>query len=283
MKRQLLLFTLLIISVLLIPVNTVYSNNFEETNAELLKKAQRLYDKAIGYKSIDSNQDEMFQLFEESASIYKTLIEDEGINNAYLYYNLGNCYYHLGKLGESIYHYKIAKQLNPSFQDITKNLNEARSSVKDYIEDKQKESILPVLFFWHYQTPASGRLWFGAVLFVLIWVLAGVNLFLRKKFILPIIIIIALISGVLLISVTVQYFSEENQWWGVITVSDGVDSKKGPGENYKSSFEQKLSDGIEFKVIQESGDWYKIRLKNNETCWVPKTSARVLNQTILFE
>ncbi len=283
MKKPMLIIGILIISVLLINLTNVYANNSDESNAQLLKKAQRLYDKAIGYKSIGSNQDEMHQLFEESASIYKSLIEEKDINNAYLYYNLGNCYYHLGKLGEAIYHYKIAHQLNPAFQDITKNLNEARSSVEDYIEDKRKDSILPVLFFWHYQTPAKARLWFGAILFVLIWVLAGLNLFLRKKFVLPIIIIIAVISIVLLVSVTVQFFTEENQWWGVITESEGVDSKKGPGENYKSSFEQKLSDGIEFVVLQESGDWYKIRLKNKETCWIPKNTAKTLDHSILFD
>lgn len=59
--------------------------------------------------------------------------------------------------------------------------------------------------------------------------------------------------------------------------------KKSPGENYESAFEQTLSDGIEFDILEKSGDWFKVRLLNEEICWLPKDSIIFHKGSIVFK
>ena len=50
--------------------------------------------------------------FQEAADSYESLIQ-RGINNGYLYYNLGNTYIRLGKIGPAILNYIHAQKLIP--------------------------------------------------------------------------------------------------------------------------------------------------------------------------
>jgi len=278
-KMKTLIGTIFItILVVCVFVGNAYSNE----PANLFIKAQKLYDKAIGFKSIGRNKAEMLQLFEEASAIYTSLINEHHIQNAYLYYNLANCSYNMGNLGNAIFYYRIAQQLNPSFRDINKNLAETRSLVKDYVEDKSKTSILPVLFFWHYQTQVQTRLWIGIIFFIAIWILAIVNLFVRKGILKVIVIVCVIMSIAMFASITTQLTIENTQSWGVITESEGIDAKKGPGNNYESSFVQKLSDGIEFSVIEKTGEFVKIKLKNDEVCLIPLSSTKIADHSIIF-
>lgn len=258
-----------------------FADNITE-NEELIIKAQKLYDKAIGYKSIDANGKDMKALFEQSASVYYTLIEEKDIKNAYLYYNLANCYFHLNEIGKAVFYYRIAKKMNPFFRDINKNLNSARSMVKGYLEGENKESIFRILLFWHYQTSLLSRLWVGVITFILVWLVASLSLFMKKPYFKILIIIFTVICTISFSSVIIQYINENNAHWGVIYISDGADAKEGPGESYDSRFKQNLSEGIEFEVIETKADWYKIKLRNDEVCWIPSETSLTLNNNILF-
>lgn len=265
---------ILVFLLLILFAGTIYAN--------LFSLAQSLYDEAIGLKSIGQNKELMLELFEQAGSIYIRLINEKGFQNAYLYYNLANCYYHRAQIGNAIYYYRIAHQLHPGFINIDKNLEEARNLVESYVEDKTHDSFLKVLFFWHFQLHPGIRLWIGIISFTILWMIALINLVLRKKFIRTVIVVLAIISSVFILSIVVQYFSEQNQWWGVVVDIDGIEAKKGPGNNYESSFEQKLSNGIEFIILEQKGEWLKIKLKNNEICWLTNSSVKTLDKSLTF-
>jgi uncharacterized protein YgiM (DUF1202 family) len=190
----------------------------------------------------------------------------------------------MGQIGESIYYYKIAKQLKPEFRDINKNLLEARSNVDTYIENKEKDSIIKVLFFWHYQTSIQTKLIIAIVLFTLVWIILGVNLlFFRQRIFIGLGLASLVVSIVFFVSIFTQFINDKNQWWGVVTSNQGVNAKIGPGENYASRFDQKLSEGVEFEVIEEKDEWMKIKLDNNEVCWIAKSSTHILQNSVLFK
>ena len=58
---------------------------------------------------------------EQAIKIYQK-IESKGMVSSELFYNLGNSYYKLNKVGPSIFYYEKALELNPLNQDVKNNL-----------------------------------------------------------------------------------------------------------------------------------------------------------------
>ena len=58
--------------------------------------------------------------YNQAAELYEQIIKN-GQHSAELYYNLGNAYYRLNQVAESIYFFEKAKQLAPENQDIKIN------------------------------------------------------------------------------------------------------------------------------------------------------------------
>ena len=72
---------------------------------------------------------------------------DSGINDADLFYNLGNAYFRSGKLGFSIFYYKKALRLRANDSDIQHNLKYAQAMTRDKVdEDSEENPILNALF-----------------------------------------------------------------------------------------------------------------------------------------
>ena len=71
--------------------------------------------------------------FDKAIEIYEELIE-EGYEGTALYYNLGNTYFRIGKLGYSILNYERALRFSPSDEDVKHNLTFAYLSTSDRIQ-----------------------------------------------------------------------------------------------------------------------------------------------------
>jgi len=86
------------------------------------------------------------QDYVEAAASFETALRS-GHNNGYVWYNLGNAYYRLGKIGKSIAAYRRALNQFPADADIRANLSFARKQVKDQIDPAPTviESMLRVL------------------------------------------------------------------------------------------------------------------------------------------
>lgn len=72
--------------------------------------------------------------YTQAIIIYKKLLDKVSASDD-LYYNLGNAYFKNEMLGEAIYYYKLALELNPRNANILYNLNFARKETKDKIEN----------------------------------------------------------------------------------------------------------------------------------------------------
>ena len=63
--------------------------------------------------------------------------------------------------------------------------------------------------------------------------------------------------------------------YGVIT-SKEVDARKGPYKNAESEFKTPLHEGTEFKMLEERGEWYRIRLENGKITWILKHDCDII-------
>jgi tetratricopeptide (TPR) repeat protein len=75
--------------------------------------------------------------FTEAIETYKQ-IENKNQVSSDLYYNLGNSYYKLNKVGPAIFYYEKALQLNPDNEDVKNNLVFAKRLALDNIEPLPK-------------------------------------------------------------------------------------------------------------------------------------------------
>ena len=100
----------------------------------------------IANSVVAQNTDDLFksandlyknEKLEEAIELYKK-IETQGLVSSELYYNLGNSYYKLNKVGPSIYYYEKALKLNPLNEDVKNNLVFAKRLALDNIEELPK-------------------------------------------------------------------------------------------------------------------------------------------------
>ena len=75
--------------------------------------------------------------FEEAVALYQK-IESNGLVSTELFYNLGNSFYKLNKVGPSIYYYEKALKLDPLNVDVKNNLVFAKRLALDNIEELPK-------------------------------------------------------------------------------------------------------------------------------------------------
>ena len=94
-------------------------------NTELFDKGNDLYNQGRYLEAIES---------------YSDIIKD-GKHSSELYYNMGNSYYKLNDIANSIFYYEKALLLNPKSEKIANNLSFAQNMLIDKIEPLPQNQI----------------------------------------------------------------------------------------------------------------------------------------------
>ena len=238
------------------------------------------YNSAFGFDSKDMMQkaNELYQKndFKGASEIYQKLV-DEDYEGTALYYNLGNSYYRLGKIGYAILNYERALELSPGDNDVQHNLALANTKTVDKIESLPKFFI----FQWWESLIAmfnlSGWTYAAYIFYLLILISFGIYFFAKKPqfqrnaFFSGIIsTVILLITAALLI---VKLNREVNIKNGVI-VEPTVIVKVSPDKDSNDAFV--IHEGLKVRLEDNIGDWYKIRLQDGKIGWANKHDLKVI-------
>jgi SH3-like domain-containing protein len=62
---------------------------------------------------------------------------------------------------------------------------------------------------------------------------------------------------------------------GVVLAGEVV-ARKGDGTAYQSSFVDPLHAGTEFRLLEVRAGWYRIRLSDGRTAWIPSEAAELV-------
>ena len=207
--------------------------------------------------------------FEAAAEAYEQLLEEEA-HAAAVYFNLGNCYYRIGRLGPAILNYERALLLEPNNSDFRYNLELATAKTADDFAQ------LPPFFLaaWWNQVRSWLSVTAWAILgIVLLWVgLAGLALWRfgserkRRKqgFYLG--------WSLLLLSILPFSFAASRKHWQqenkyAIVLEERASLKSAPDEEAPQLMF--LHEGLKVKVTDEIGSWSKVLLSNGEQGWLP--------------
>ncbi len=243
----------------------------EEAHQALFRKAQETYNKA---QSLNGDERQLAML--KAAAQFELLVDKYGIENGYLFYNTGNAYYEAGKPGRAILNYRRAERLIPGFRDLQYNLNLVRGEVTgpEEVSDWWDE-IVKNLVFWHYMLDFSTRRWITIISFVLIWGFLIAAIFFQSAIIKTGIVL----STLVMVGVGGSFLHSLYQLNAVsagVTIEEQTTARKGPGFTYETIYQQSLPEGTEFEVIEEQGEWWKIRLVNDDEAWIPAKRAETI-------
>lgn len=210
--------------------------------------------------------------FSKAIQLYQNII-DQGYSSADLYYNKANAHFKSQQLAEAILNYERAALLSPFDQDIENNLNLANATQQDEINP------LPPFFLSKWWNATSGvfspRAWayLGLLLFwmgiggLVLWRLSKVRQQKKRGF----------VGGLVLIALGLLCLAFSNNRYQLIHQNDfGVLMKSNErllsAPESESKMIQPIHEGLKMEVLDEIGEWYKVRLLNGEEGWLPQNS-----------
>ena len=235
----------------------------------------------IGWGQDQDNFDKATTLYQkgdytQAAAVYSSILKS-GKESSALYYNLGNTYYKLNNVPESIYYYEKALQLDPENADAKNNLIFANQMKVDAITPLPKTwvrqlsdgivglfsahtwavlsiigvfaCVLSFLLYYFVERTALKRTFFSLMLAFLFFAIGSYTLahFCHKQ--------VSQTQYAILFDKTVRVFSDANAY---------------------SSEVMQLHEGTKVEIIEDAKDWVKIRLVNGKTGWTKVSSLRKL-------
>ena len=211
--------------------------------------------------------------FESAIETFKQ-IEKDGYEGTSLYYNLGNSYYRVGKIGYAILNYEKALKLSPTDEEVKHNLAFANLSTVDKIQP------LPefFLFVWWDSLLASftvnGWTYIVYFFFILLLILISLYFFVRTIFQqklvlfsgLGILVVLALSISLLIVKIN----REQTLISGVV-VEQSVTAKTSPDSQSGDAFI--IHEGLKVNLEDKLDQWVKIKLADGKVGWVENNSV----------
>ncbi|MEN6427501.1 MAG: tetratricopeptide repeat protein [Phycisphaerales bacterium] len=215
------------------------------------------------------------QLYDKAILLYAKIIDQTGVRNAGLYYNLANAYLLKDDLGRAILNYRRAERLDHSDLNVKKNLAFARSRRIDRVETAAPKRVLETLFFWHYDLSLRTKFLLACLVFasLCLW---GVAIIWRGRgtgstaaVVLSAVLVVSLLASIL-----IESRRHSGERFGVIIAAEVV-ARQGDGPNYPPSFKNSLHAGTEFDLLEQRPGWLHIRLSDGADAWVPEDTAEL--------
>ena len=211
--------------------------------------------------------------YKTAAESYQTILS-AGYHSAELYNNLGNAYYRLGYIAPTILAYERAALLDPSDKDIEHNLTLARRMTTDNIvplgtslTSRVWEAMVGLFDASTWGIITIVCLWITGILFVMF--IYGKSVGVRRTSFYLFIISIALSS--LFYAMNRSAHNRINQCPYAIITATNVTVKSEPSNAGGDAFS--LHEGAKFAIEETLDGWYKIRLADGKTGWLPLWAA----------
>lgn len=206
--------------------------------------------------------------YADALSVYEEIIT-LGYESGAVYYNMGNCYYKLQEIGQSILYYERAMRLNPRDEDLRANLALAKLAVVDKIDSQPDFILFRIIRTIVHLVPE--RILVGLVIgaylfsmmFLIFWLVSrreGI-----RRFSIRMSVGVAVIF-ILLGACLVGQLREKSTRIEAVIMAARVDAMSAPGGDGIEVFT--LHEGTKVLLDQVSGDWVEIILPDRKVGWV---------------
>ena len=215
--------------------------------------------------------------YNEAINLFVKIINN-GEHSDELYFNLGNSYYKLNDIPNSIYYFEKALKLNPNDNDILNNLAYSQNMLIDKIDQLPSNQLSDFInyismFFSIKQWLILGIifLYFFLILFVIYFFKKDSND--KKNYFTLSSAFFCLTIIFILIGVT--KFENQKSNIQAIIFDKKIDFRTEP--NYRSEIQFNLHEGTKVNIIDELDDWVLVELSNGASGWMELKSIKKIN------
>lgn len=214
--------------------------------------------------------------YQKAINFYNNIL-DNGEHSTAVYYNLGNSYYKLNEIAESIYFYEKALLLSPSDQEIKTNLSYAQNMTLDAIDtlpetgiSKLYKNITGKLTFDQWAYLAIGTMFIFVILYIIFYYSSYSS---RKRwaFIGSLFALSISIIAVLFAFIQQRDYNESQP--AIIFAEESL-VKSEPNEASSQVFV--LHAGTKVNVLNQLEGWNKIKLTDGKTGWIHRNELKLL-------
>ncbi len=214
--------------------------------------------------------------YQEALQWYQKIL-DQGFESGQLYYNMGNCYYKMNKIGQAILFYEKARRLKPDDPDLKFNLDLANSRIIDRIE------LPPRFFLFEYWDQVKSYFTIGQLsylvltLYLLTMGLLIIRLFIRRYRWVRWLNSLAVIMGILTLFwgyIMFSRYEESRKYREAVVLNPAVTVRSAPSENQTEVFV--IHEGLKVKLVDREGEWVKIILPDGKSGWMPQKALGVI-------
>lgn len=209
----------------------------------------------------------------EAAELYEQILTQEYLS-AEVHYNLGNAYFKMGNIAQSVLNYERALKLAPNDEDIQFNLKLVDLSVKDKVE------VIPQLFFvrWWKQMlqvfHTDGWAWNAVIALILALIGFLIFRFSSDEGIKRLTFYAALIAfcwTVFSIYAAQKNYNEFVNDKRAVVFASTINAKSAPDKKGKDLFV--IHEGLVVEVSDHLNGWARIKLTNGNVGWVPSETV----------
>lgn len=201
-----------------------------------------------------------------------------GFHSSELYFNLGNAYYKLDSLAQSIYYYEKGLKYFPNDSSLTQNLEYLNNLTIDDIESLPEDIIS--MQFNYLLNYFSFNNWsiitiITAILSCFIFLLYFLSKSSKYKRTYFTIFILSFILTSSLLFVNFKIYNVQTTIEFGIVYKDVIEVNFEPNEKSEVLFE--IHEGTKVEIIENfDTDWLKIKLSNGQTGWVIKNQIKII-------
>ena len=231
----------------------------------------------VNEKFLEANNLYNDSKYEQSIQVYLQIL-DSGVHSPELYFNIGNAYYKLNDIANSILYYEKSLKLDSSDNDVINNLNMVKNALIDDIE------VVPSSFFDEQLNTISNlfdySLW-GIVLISLsfIFLLLFIIYFFSNKPIIKRTAFTSLFFIIMIITFTawisINAYEKNHLEKYAIIFSPKIEIKADPNERSENLLTLHL--GTKVRIIDNfNDDWLKIKLVNGQEGWIKNNQIKII-------
>lgn len=208
------------------------------------------------------------QDFEGAINAYNKILATEK-KSAVLYYNLGNAYYKQDELGEAIWAYEKALEINPSDENIRFNLSFVNAKTYDQLDFSEtgiKKWLGINLFSYSINFWAYTSIFFAVLFSIVLYIFFTTkkqrikNMSLTGGF---------AFSFLLILTVVLAYFNKMEiiDRDEAVIITETVVIRTSPSATGEEAF--KLHEGTKINLLRTNENWVEVNINDN-TGWVEK-------------
>lgn len=205
--------------------------------------------------------------FLQSAAVYQEIL-DSGVTSGAVLYNQGNAFMRAGERGRAIACYRQAKRYRPRDPYLDANL---RYAMGENTASTSKPLIQTVLF-WSNWISYYGKFQLSLACAFVTFCVSVASLFVKPQLLKRIAAATLCITIAMVVAAAYDWYRFSHTTYGVV-ISDEVIARKGDSETYQAAFTQPLSEGTEFRVLDQRGGWIHIRLAGSQDGWLPSKNV----------